>query len=163
MSRALYTSNVASAATVGSKIKNIQYSYMVAEAILVGVYNLFLYILFSQVFRIKNLYLLLLVVGFSKHFLGYIIGIHTWYCNYGAACLRTNANPKNTYSATAFQLYRSSILEALAELVIGILLSIILTNRYALFFTIGFLLHIVAEYAGIHKQFCRSNCEKNTQ
>ena len=162
MSLVRYTSNVASAATVGSKIKNIQYSYMVAEAIAVGVYNLMLYIFFSHIFRIKNLTILLLVVGFSKHFLGYAIGIHTWYCNHGAACLRTN-NIYNKYSATAFQLYRSSILEALAELVIGILLSIILTNRYALFFTIGFLLHIVAEYAGIHKQFCRSNCEKNTQ
>ena len=126
------------------------------EAIMVGVYEVILYFFFSQF--IKNFYLLLLVVGFSKHFLGKIIGLQTWYCNNGSACLKT-LDPRQHYLANSLHLLRSSVGDAVAHLFLGFMLSGLLTKEY-LFFAIGVILHISAEHLGIHNQFCRQNCEK---
>ena len=64
----------------------------IIESIFVGVYTSFIYLLFSPF--IKNFYLLLLVCGFFKHFLGSSFGLWTWYCNNGEACLRVLSQDK---------------------------------------------------------------------
>jgi hypothetical protein len=126
------------------------------EAILVGGYEIILYYIFSQF--IKNFYLLLLAIGFCKHFLGKLIGIQTWYCNNGSACIKT-LSQKQKYIANDIHLLRSSIGEAIAHLILGILLAKFLAKEY-LFFAIGVILHISAESLGIHNKFCRDNCER---
>jgi hypothetical protein len=128
------------------------------EALLVGGYEIFLYFIFSQF--IKNFYVLLLVVGFCKHFLGKLIGIQTWYCNNGSACIKT-LSQKQKYIANNINFLRSSVGEAIAHLILGILLAKFLAKEY-LFFAIGVILHIVAELLGVHNNFCRDNCERIT-
>lgn len=129
----------------------------ISEAIIVGIYEMVLYFIFSQF--INNFYVLLLVVGFSKHFLGKLIGLQTWYCNNGSACIKT-LSQNQKYIANSIHFLRSSIGEAIAHLILGILLSKFLAKVY-LFFAIGVILHIAAETLGIHNKFCRDNCEKS--
>jgi len=128
----------------------------ISEAIIVGIYEMVLYFIFSQF--INNFYVLLLVVGFSKHFLGKLIGLQTWYCNNGSACIKT-LSQNQKYIANSIHFLRSSIGEAIAHLILGILLFKFLDKEY-LFFVIGVILHISAETLGIHNKFCRDNCEK---
>jgi hypothetical protein len=130
--------------------------HYIIESILVGVYSVFIYLLFSR-FIYKNLYVLLLVVGFFKHFLGSGLGLHTWYCNNGSACTKT----KTYIEANTTYLLRDSIYEALMYLCLGFILQGILTNM-SLFFAIGVILHILAEKLLIHRDFCRRYCTKET-
>ena len=127
----------------------------IIEAILVGLYTCLIYILFSPF--IKNFIGLLLVVGFFKHFLSSSLGIHTWYCNNGEACLKVLSQDQN-YSANTLYLIRESFYESLAFLTMGLIFSPIIGNMY-LFFMIGVLLHIIAEKLLIHKSFCKKTCD----
>ena len=127
------------------------------EAILVGLYEVSLYFVFSQF--IKNLFVLLLVIGFCKHFLGKLLGLQTWYCNNGSACIKV-LSQNQKYIANSIHFLRSSIGESIAHLVLGILLAKFLAKEY-LFFAIGVILHIAAESLGVHNNFCRENCEKS--
>jgi len=133
----------------------------IVESILVGVYTFLMYIVFSPF--IKNFYVLLLVVGFMKHFLGSSIGLHTWYCNNGEACLKLLheefSRSPNKYVANTIYLIRDSVYEAIIFIIIGTILSYKLTKGY-LFFTIGLLLHILSEKLLIHKSFCKKTCDK---
>jgi hypothetical protein len=128
--------------------------HYIIESILVGVYSVFIYLLFSR-FIYKNLYLLLLVVGFFKHFLGSSLGLHDWYCNNGSACTKN----KTYIEANTIYLLRDSIYEALMYLCLGFILQGILTNM-SLFFAIGVILHILEEKLLIHRDFCRRYCTK---
>jgi hypothetical protein len=127
------------------------------EAILVGLYEVILYFAFSQF--IKNFFVLLLVIGFCKHFLGKLLGLQTWYCNNGSACIKV-LSQNQKYIANSIHFLRSSIGEAIAHLCLGILLAKFLAKEY-LFFAIGVILHIAAESLGVHNNFCRENCEKS--
>jgi len=129
----------------------------IIEALLVGIYTSIIYVIISLF--IKNVYILLLVVGFFKHLLGYFLNIHTWYCNNGEACLKV-LNQYNNYNAIPTHLIRDSVYDSLMFLLIG---SILLTkiNNIPLFFTIGALLHIISEHLLVHKYFCESSCKIN--
>ena len=126
------------------------------EAVLVGIYTCIVYLFFSLF--IKNFYLLLLVVGFFKHFLGSSLGIHTWYCNNGEACVNSLSKGKK-YSASTVNLMRDSFIESIAFLILGLIFRPIIGNMY-LFFAIGAILHILAEKLLIHKYFCGNYCYK---
>jgi hypothetical protein len=133
----------------------------IIESILVGCYTCLIYLLVSPF--IKNFFLLLLVVGFLKHFLGSSLGIWTWYCNNGEACLKAlkhnQRNFSKNYEANTLYLIRHSIYESIAFLILGIIFRPIIGNIY-LFFTIGLILHILAEKFGVHTNFCKSTCYK---
>ena len=126
------------------------------ESIFVGIYTSFIYLLFSPF--IKNFYVLLLVCGFFKHFLGSIIGIWSWYCNNGDACVKVLSQDQQ-YKSNTLQLISESIYEAFIFLIVGTMLSFIVKGIY-LFFIMGIILHIMGEYSGIHKKFCRNTCDK---
>ena len=127
------------------------------ESIFVGVYTSFIYLLFSPF--IKNFYMLLLVCGFFKHFLGSIIGIWTWYCNNGDACIKV-LRQEQKYKSNTLQLISESIYEAFIFLIVGAMLSFVVKKRIYLFFIMGIILHMMGEYSGIHKKFCRNTCDK---
>jgi hypothetical protein len=129
----------------------------IIESLLVGVYTCILYFLFSPF--VKNFYLLLLVVGFSKHFLGSGFGLWTWYCNNGEACIKVLSQDQ-IYEANTLYLISESIYEAIAFLFLGFILNYKLTNPLYLFFIIGFALHILAEKWSIHKSYCKRTCDK---
>lgn len=133
----------------------------IIESLLVGIYTSIIYLIISPF--IKNTYILLLVVGFLKHILGYYLNIHTWYCNYGDACIGQGYT--NKLYAISSNLVRDSFYDAFMFLIIGFLLLYKLTNKLILFFTIGVLIHIISEHLFVHKYFCQTICKesKNTK
>ena len=142
------------------KNSSLVYMNYIWEAILVGIYEVLLFLVISQF--IKNIYILLLVIGFSKHILGYVFNIHTWYCNNGSACissLKQNKNTKITYYASSYHLLQNSIEESFITLFLGCLLSYFLSGLY-LFFALGIILHIISEKLGVHNKFCWEICNK---
>jgi hypothetical protein len=142
------------------KNSSLVYMNYIWEANLVGLYEVLLFLVISQ--YIENFYLLLLVVGFSKHILGYVFNIHTWYCNNGYACiniLKQNKNKKITYYASSYHLLQNSLEESIITLFFGCLLSYFLYGPY-LFFALGIILHILSEKLGVHNKFCWKICNK---
>lgn len=129
----------------------------IIEAIFVGIYTSFIYLLFSPF--IKNFYLLLLVCGFFKHFLGSSFSLWTWYCNNGEACLKVLSQDQH-YEANTLYLIRESIYEAFVFLLVGIILRFIMPKSIYMFLIMGIILHVGSEHVGIHKSFCRSRCDK---
>ena len=129
----------------------------IIESIFVGIYTCFIYLLFSKF--IKNFYILLLVCGFFKHFLGSSLGLWSWYCNNGDACIKVLSQDQN-YNANTLYLIRESIYESIIFLVTGIILSFIIQKKIYLFVLIGIILHICGEYIGTHKIFCKNTCVK---
>ena len=127
------------------------------ESIFVGIYTSFIYLLFSQF--IKNFYVLLLVCGFFKHFLGSKIGLWTWYCNNGDACIKV-LHQDQQYKSNTLRLMSESIYESFIFLIVGTMLSFIIKKGIYLFFIMGIILHMMGEYSGIHKKFCRNTCDK---
>ena len=127
------------------------------ESIFVGVYTSFIYLLFSLF--IKNFYVLLLVCGFFKHLLGSIIGLWGWYCNNGDACVKVLIQDQK-YKSNTLHLISESIYESFIFLIVGTMLSFIVKKGIYLFFIMGIILHIMAEYSGIHKKFCMNTCDK---
>ena len=129
------------------------------ECIAVGTYCLFLFSLL-QYFNLewKNT---LFLLGFSKHFIGYFLGFHSAYCQYGANC-QLNRTP---YMKTIhyerivknITIIGESIIEGFVFLLLGwILYKNGIKNNYINVFFIGFFLHILSDILGFHTYICRS-------
>ena len=134
--------------------------YYIFESIIVGIYSCSVALILSYLFIRKFLYLLFWT-GFMKHFLGYLLGIQTYYCNYGYACnaVKEKDKKKEAYNNT-FRLIFECIIEGIAYIVIGTIVNTLITHKkLAIFFT-GFILHILSEILGIHTYFCDNNCKK---
>jgi hypothetical protein len=122
---------------------------LLGESLFVGVYSCLIYFFVSFAVS-SNFTLLLFVVGFLKHFLGYYLKIQDFYC---ATCV------KGSKSYTTKQiLLGESILEGVVFIILGFLLGVFIKNRGVLMFLLGFLLHIFAEFTGVHKYFCKNRC-----
>jgi hypothetical protein len=66
---------------------------------------------------------------------------------------------KGSKSHTTKQiLFGESILEGGVFIILGLLLKVFIENRVVLMFLLGFLLHMIAEFAGVHKYFCKNRC-----
>ena len=127
----------------------------IIESVFVGCYTVCIYLIISSF--LKNLYIVLLVCGFIKHFVGSYIGLWSWYCNNGEACKKVL---KGIYKSNNKCLIQDSINESIIFLLIGTLLSFIIKNNICLYLLLGAILHILGEKMGIHKTFCEKNCEK---
>lgn len=122
---------------------------LLGESIFVGVYVCVISFFVSYIVS-SNFALLLFVVGFLKHFLGYYLKIQDYYC---ASCV------KGSKSYTTKQiLFGESILEGVVFIIMGLLLKVFIENHLVLMFLLGFLLHIIAEFVGVHKYFCKNRC-----
>jgi hypothetical protein len=119
------------------------------ESLFVGVYTCVISFFVSFLVS-SNFVLLLFVVGFLKHFLGYYLKIQDYYCN---SCVKGSKSQVSTRD-----LFIESILEGSVFIILGFLLGVFIKNRGVLMFLIGFLLHIVSEFAGVHKYFCKNRC-----
>jgi hypothetical protein len=136
------------------------------ESFFVGGYTVFLYIPLSYLMKPLNLQFFLL--GFLKHFLGHIIGLHDYYCNQGYQCKLVHSREKNVvYQYDETRIISESVLEGLYFLVAGSLLFNEKTmnfkreNVIAFVFFIGFFTHLVFELLGIHEYVCNIKCKKN--
>lgn len=142
-------------------------NYLV-ESIFVGFYILLLYGILGFIFtrfKLGNMEsLLFFILGFVKHLLGYLLGIHTYYCNYGYKCLG-----EGTRVATSKNLIVESFIEGIYFICFGIILSrIVIDNNVKSYnktiimggsiFVFGVGTHILAELLGIHTYFCKNNC-----
>jgi len=138
------------------------------EAIFVGICMWILYILLSNIlvgispFTIPFFFIL----GFLKHFLGGVLQLHTYYCNYGDACSSSNVNSRK-YGPIDEVLFLDSLFEGILLVCIGyfsyrFLLPSSRNNsskiHWIWIFTVGFSLHILFEYLEIHHWFCKNRC-----
>lgn len=117
---------------------------LLIECVIVGLYSYLIHFIVEKI--ISNLYLILFFTGFLKHFLGYMLNIQTFYCNYGNACKSKNKGKK-----IAKYSFSECIIEGLLYLFIG---TTITYNS----FIIGFSLHFIFELLNIHKYFCNTHC-----
>jgi hypothetical protein len=115
------------------------------EALFVGIYSSSIYLLLTNVIgiTIHKRALFYFLLGYFKHFIGFIIGLHYLFCN----IIRKIDNYKSQYIWTVFI---NSIIEGFIYIVLGSLF----TPTIKVAFFIGFILHIISEYIGIHKDFC---------
>lgn len=132
------------------KLRNLNLTKkLLGESLFVGVYVCVISFFVSYVVS-SNFTLLLFVVGFLKHFLGYYLKIQDYYC---ASCVKGS----NSYTTKQI-LFGESIFEGVVFIIMGLLLKVFIENRVVLMFLLGFLLHIVAEFVGVHKYFCKNRC-----
>ena len=127
--------------------------HYIIESVLVGLYCVTIYLIISPFFT--NTYMQLFVTGFIKHYAGYYIGIHNWYCNNGYACKKQEKTNKVSSNK---ELTKDSILEGLLFLLVGIAIKQFIKNNIYMYFVIGCSLHIIFELLNIHKYYCIHYC-----
>lgn len=118
------------------------------EAIFIGFLTILIYYPF---YFINNLVIQLFAVGFIKHLISYLIGIQDYYCKIYKG---------DSYQSKPSNIIIECLLEGLFFIYVGLLLSKIIKNRYLLFFLLGFFIHIISEFYGIHSIFLMYNCKK---
>lgn len=122
------------------------------EASFVGAYCSALRLLTSQLAG-RRWYLFAL--GFAKHFLGYQLGLHGYYCERGRAC--ACGRPMKARAAGGF-LITDSVLEGLVFCLAGRAAGMFRSAAVG-FFVAGAALHIAAEALHVHAMFCKLRCE----
>jgi hypothetical protein len=127
----------------------------ISEALFVGFYSLIIFIILKP-FAPKQI--LWFCVGFFKHFMGYFIGLHTYYCKYGHACNKRKVSGTDIRADITYLLPRS-ILEGLLFILIGYFTRGY--NPYVAVAVAGVAIHLLAELSGLHKYFCSHVCKIN--
>lgn len=151
---------------------------LLMEALLVGLYTTFIgYCVQIFMNTTTSAYFYLFIVGFFKHFMGYFLYIHDYYCN---VCNKKNMNMnmKNNHFFTHVYISNSSLLELIIESCVEGIIFIILglfvisvgvlmlnnnnnKNKWIFLFLFGFLLHYISDVFGIHELFCKYRCVKS--
>jgi len=121
---------------------------LIMQSIFVGIYCSILFIILTgllSLFKIKPIYFFF-ILGFIKHFFGYILGLHTLFCQ----CF-----VKPNYII----LFNESIIEGISFVVLFSIINNI-WSKYPIWiaFSIGFILHILAEFIGLHTYLCNKGC-----
>jgi hypothetical protein len=116
--------------------------YYIYESIFVGIYVLIIFFVVNYIInkiinkstnlvtKKNKIYFILFITGFLKHLFGYILNIHTYYCNYGFACKNNNKNDKNFISVKTNYLFLESIIEGIIFVPFYIILKNIFYNKY---------------------------------
>ena len=123
------------------------------ESLFVGVYSCILYLLIPM----NDTRIALFVVGFLKHYLGNLLGIHDYYCNNGYAC---KSQHPSIYVVTQLELVVESVAEGGLFLLLGTLLMMLQKNMIVTYFLIGMLLHLLFEFSGAHQKICAYRCKR---
>jgi hypothetical protein len=97
---------------------------------------------------------MLFMVGFMKHFFGYFLKIHDYYCQYGCGDDNKNRRTKKN----ELMLTGESILEGVAFIILGSILSVFLKSKVCVYFILGAGIHIISEKIGLHTYFCEKRC-----
>lgn len=127
--------------------------HYIFEAFFVGIYCGVLYEILVNF--IGDFTVLLLVLGFFKHFLAYELNLHSMFCKYGYACQRLVNAEHRVAQISNIKIIMESMSEGIVFVILGYLLSLIIKDRLIIIFWIGVLLHIWAEWTGIHQVFCQ--------
>ena len=115
----------------------MEFKQLIIESTFVGLYTLVL----KNYFNINKIF----VLGFLKHFLGGISGLHYYYCSL-----------KNSiYTFSLQKLLLESILEGILFYILYFkIFKDISDDKNLNIFVMAFILHISFEFLGIHKLFC---------
>ena len=139
--------------------------HFIFESFFVGFYTFAIFVCIRIL--VTDFSILLFITGFFKHLLGYVLQIHTYYCNHGYACQRIMPlEPpvnKTRYIKNYGQIIGESIMEGFVFIMIGIMYNKYYTNVtansvYFMIFLSGVSLHVLAEIFGIHYMFCKTQC-----
>lgn len=129
------------------------------ESLFVGIYCCLIYLALFYTGLTANVYLMLFIVGFLKHFFGYFFKIHDSYCQYGCRKYDCSDNNKNARAKrNDFILTGESILEGIVFIILGSFLSFFFKSKLLLYFILGVCLHIITEKIGLHAYFCKERC-----
>lgn len=155
------------------------------ESIFIGFYCALISLCVIPFFKHKNGIILIVffIIGFFKHYIAYYLGIHNYYCNYGAQCMKLHLSsttpPEQIQSSAPRMVSRPEFLlwdsfyEGCFFLSIGWLITYLyglhpLTHQPHLlyttmmFFVWGFFIHLFSEWSGTHAFFCRERCKETS-
>lgn len=118
------------------------------EALFVGLYTSSIFAFVGIIKKYISIHMLYFVTGFIKHFLAKLINIHSYYC-------KNSCNAVDT-SETIYQLATDSIIEGLAFILVGMIITIPPTIK--IMFIVGLVMHLLAELLGVHKYYCKHRC-----
>ncbi len=109
---------------------------LILESSIVGLYSLLISLPFND-------YIIsIFIIGYLKHLIGGISGIHSFYCK------------KNCNNLIVFL---ESILEGILYIILYLILFKFIPTKLVFFF-IGAILHILFEVLYIHYYFCKYRC-----
>jgi len=141
------------------------FGWVISESVIVGSYVVLLFLLITQVFYFSDWNLLLFVLGFIKHFFGYLLGIQNLYCRYGYACRnitrKKQGNTTKTSNDILMEKIVESVLEGIAFVAVGLFINVFykIDKIYVVFLT-GVLLNLISELLGLHAYFCEYGCKQ---
>ena len=132
-------------------IPYIIYMKLIVEILFVGLYTTIIYFLFYIPFTYLNINknLQIFIIGFLKHYLGYYIGIQSFYCN--KIKQKTVALPK--------YLFILSILEGILFVFLSTILFKNIKSLWLTLFFTGSIMHLLAEIIGVHNYFKKNFCK----
>lgn len=129
---------------------------LLIEANLVGLFSVTLsFFLLAGFFSVKNNnFIFFFILGFLKHYLGYITGLQNWYC-------KKRDKEMNEILVNTKEIQPSllqNIQEGIAFVIVSFIIQKIfkIKDIYFIAFLTGFILHILAEFFGIHTIFCKN-------
>ena len=128
----------------------MQYIY---ESLFVGVYSCILYLLVP----ISDPRIALFVIGFLKHYLGNLLSLQDYYCNYGYSC---KADRPSKYVVTHLALVLESVAEGGLFLLLGIAIMFLVKNMTLVYFLLGIIMHLLFEFSGAHQKICAYRCKR---
>ena len=142
---------------------------LLCESTIVGIYTTVLAFVLSFFIpstqkNVLNFIFFFFTLGFIKHFLGFYLGLQSFYCNYGIECRKRENN-------TNLKARKPSFFENLSEGIIFVVFGLILKNLFSIFkygnniylisFFTGFFLHLISDIIGVHTFFCKYYCLDN--
>ena len=113
------------------------------EALFIGLFSLGIFSIL-QFFTLLDWKISFFTTGVLKHFLGYWLGIQDAYCRFYTGV--SHVPPPSSMEL---------ILEGFAYCLIGGWFRLVIKNPWILLFCIGFALHLLVEWSGIHDWFLR--------
>ena len=137
---------------------------LLLESFFVAIYSCAIFSILKY-FPLKiNILSLIFITGFFKHFIGWISGLQHLYCasknHENISLYRQKRYLFNTHDFIARFVYK--IIESLGEgvLFVGLFLIIrslsLIHNNYLIVCIIGAFLHLLFEFIGMHKMFCKN-------
>ena len=124
--------------------------HYIFESFFVGLYSLAIFWITNILGFGLDINIIVFATGFLKHFLGWFLQLHYYYCKEKWNCEKHIVN------------FNVLLAECFLEGVVFVLFYNLLRRQNMsdtqIFFSIGFILHILSENLGIHKQFCDSRC-----
>ena len=111
---------------------------------------------------------LLFTFGYFKHLSAYFLTVDSNYCKKTEVCKESVMETQPTWIdriKTNFgfleNIWVENIGEGIVFVLVGMPAFILIPNKPTAAFITGILAHLVAEYTGIHKYFCKNTCNAN--